>query len=78
MMKLRLTFAIIAIVILAVLTWAPWMDEQKIITDTYFQRANMDGTAKAQCGYTAVTVPLGRWITSCESGYYITFWGKRL
>ena len=30
------------------------------------------------CDYKVVWAPLGRWVASCEGGYYVTFWGKPL
>lgn len=30
------------------------------------------------CDYKVMWAPLGRWVASCEGGYYVTFWGKPL
>jgi len=28
------------------------------------------------CEYKVMWFPFGRWVTSCEGGYYVTFWGQ--
>ena len=28
------------------------------------------------CDYNVMWFPFGRWVASCEGGYYVTFWGK--
>ena len=28
------------------------------------------------CDYKVMWFPFGRWVASCEGGYYVTFWGK--
>jgi len=27
------------------------------------------------CDYSVMMVPFGRWVASCEGGYFVTFWG---
>ncbi len=28
------------------------------------------------CDYNVMWAPFGRWVVSCEGGYYVTFWGE--
>lgn len=28
------------------------------------------------CDYNVMWFPFGRWVASCEGGYYVIFWGK--
>lgn len=30
------------------------------------------------CDYNVIWVPFGRWVASCEGGYFVTFWGEIL
>ncbi len=30
------------------------------------------------CDYKVMWFPFGRWVASCEGGYYVTFWGEPL
>ena len=37
-----------------------------------------NGTKKYEltCDYNVMWTPFGRWVASCEGGYYVTFWDK--
>ncbi|MCD6590920.1 MAG: hypothetical protein J7K72_03020 [Candidatus Aenigmarchaeota archaeon] len=71
-----------------ILTWAPWLDNQKIHDNVFQEKAHKDGTygwviqpngSKSYeliCDYKINYAPLGRWVASCEGGYYVTFWGE--
>lgn len=69
---------ILLLALAAVLTWSPWLDEHKIKEDVYNDRAVVDGTAAAGCDYKVQRMFLGRWVVSCEAGYFIPFWGGRI
>ena len=46
------------------------------------QKSQTDGTISADgkkiCDYHVTWVPFGRWVASCEAGYYVTFLGQFL
>jgi len=71
------------LLILMVLAWAPWLDDKTIHDQVFEERARIDGTIDKQtgeliCDYKVTWVPFGRWVASCEGGYFVTFWGKIL
>ena len=77
-----------AILILLILTWAPWLDNKEIYDKVLEAKAHKDGTYgwvvypngtkryELICDYEVHYAPLGRWVASCEGGYYVTFWGQ--
>lgn len=72
------------------LTWAPWLDNQAIRDRVLQTKAEQDGTIgwvvqpdgtkkyTLICDYQVVPLPFGRWVASCEGGYFVTFWGQIL
>jgi hypothetical protein len=73
-------FVIFAIVVLFLLAWAPWMDDKEIHDRVFSERAHIDGTIDRQtgeliCDYNVMWFPFGRWVASCEGGYFVTFYG---
>ena len=73
----------IILVIFGALCWAPWLNNQKLHNQVFESyRSRRDGTidkdGKLVCDYNIVWMPFGRWVGSCEGGYYVTFWGKIL
>lgn len=70
------------LLILMLLAWAPWLDDQAIHDRVILEKARMDGTIDQNgnliCDYNVVWVPFGRWVASCEGGYFITFYGEIL
>ncbi|MEA3314192.1 MAG: hypothetical protein U9Q18_07440 [Caldisericota bacterium] len=74
---------IITLVVMLLLIWAPWMNNQAIHDRVFKEKARIDGTIDKQtgeliCDYTVMWLPFGRWVASCEGGYFVTFWGKIL
>lgn len=71
---------IIIILILIVITWAPWLDDN-VLRDKIINSgiAKQDGTINAQgealCNYEVKMFPFGRLMTSCEGNHFVTFWG---
>jgi hypothetical protein len=62
---------------------APWLDNQSLHDKVFEERAKIDGTidkytGELICDYNVIWAPFGRWVASCEGGYYVTFWGKIL
>ena len=72
------------------LFWAPWMDKQVIHDKVFQEKAHKDGTMSwvtqpngtreytLICDYNVMWFPFGRWVASCEGGYFVTFWGKMI
>ena len=74
---------ILALMALLLLVWAPWMDNQAIHDRVFEERARIDGTIDRQtseliCDYNVMWFPFGRWVASCEGGYFVTFWNQIL
>ena len=74
---------ILALVVLLLLAWAPSTDNQAIHDRVFKERARIDGTIDRQtgeliCDYNVMWFPFGRYVASCEGGYFVTFWGKIL
>lgn len=75
--------AVIVIGITILLAWAPWLDNQAIHDKVFQERAHIDGTIDKQtgeliCDYKVMWAPFGRWVASCEGGYFVTFYGQRM
>jgi len=79
----RKTKIILFISLLFLLAWAPWMDNKAIRNRVFDERAKIDGTIDKQtgeliCDYDVTWLPFGRYVASCEGGYFVTFWSKIL
>ena len=83
-MKQKIKIAIAALVLLLILlAWAPWLDDQAIHDKIFQERAHIDGTIDKQtgeliCDYSVGWFPFGRYVASCEGGYFVTFWDQML
>ena len=70
------------LLILTLLAWAPWLDDQAIHDRVILEKARIDGTIGQNgnliCDYSVMWVPFGRWVASCEGGYFVTFYGEIL
>jgi hypothetical protein len=83
-MKQRIKILITAfILLLLLLAWAPWLDNQAIHDKVFQERAHIDGTIDKQtgeliCDYNIMWFPFGRYVASCEGGSFVTFWGQIL
>lgn len=83
-MKQKIKISTAALVlILVLLAWAPWIDNQAIHDKVFQERAHMDGTVDKEtgeliCEYNVGWFPFGRYAASCEGGYVVTFWGQVL
>lgn len=74
---------IVVLLVLFLLAWAPWMNNQAIHDRVFNEKAKIDGTIDKQtgeliCDYNVMWWPFGRYVASCEGGYFVTFWGKIL
>jgi hypothetical protein len=68
----------LAIIVLMLLAWAPWMADKAIHDKVFEEKAWIDGTIDKQtgeliCDYTVSWFPFGRWVARCEGGYFATF-----
>lgn len=73
----------VMLLILFLLAWAPWMDDQAIHDKVFKERARIDGTidketGKLICDYKVMWFPFGRYVASCEGGYFVTFYGEMI
>lgn len=80
--KIKIVIAAIALLLL-LLAWAPWLDDQAIHDKIFQERAHIDGTIDKQtgeliCDYKVGWLPFGRYVASCEGGYFVTFYGQRM
>jgi hypothetical protein len=69
----------VALLVLLFFAWAPWMNDQAIHDMVFQEKARIDGTIDKEtgeliCDYTVSWFPFGRWVASCEGGYFVTFW----
>jgi hypothetical protein len=88
MMKKNTKIIILTLLALFLLILAPWMDNQAIHDRVFQEKAHKDGTMgwviqpdgtreyTLICDYNVMWFPFGRWVASCEGGYFVTFWGK--
>jgi hypothetical protein len=72
--------AAVLFLLLLLLAWAPWLDDVAIHDKVFQEKAGIDGTIDRQtgeliCDYNVMWFPFGRWVASCEGGYYVTFFG---
>ena len=95
---------IAAVLLLVLLAWAPWLDDQAIHDQVFQERARIDGTIQPIqniggseesiqalleesrkkgiydgvliCDYKVVWWPFGRYVASCEGGYFVNFLGQ--
>jgi len=70
-----------ALLLLLFFAWAPWIDDQTVHDVVFQERAWIDGTIDKRtgeviCDYRVSWAPFGRWVASCEGGYFVAFWGS--
>lgn len=81
---MKANIKILAVVLLTALlfAWAPWLNDQKIHDMVLQERGRTDGTIDKNggiiCDYKVGWMPFGRWVASCEGGYYVAFYGQIL
>ena len=68
----------ISLLALFLLAWAPWMNNQAVHDRVFNEKAKIDGTIDKQtgeliCDYNVSWFPFGRWVVSCEGGYFVVF-----
>ncbi len=78
-MKTHMKIALVGVVLLfLLLLWVPWLDDQRIHDFVLRERGPIDGTIDQEtgevlCDYAVTWAPFGRWVASCEGGYFIPF-----
>lgn len=79
--KIKVIILTVLLVIL-LLALAPWMDNKDIHDQVLRERGKIDGTINKDedliCDYKVMWFPFGRYVASCEGGWYVTFYGKIL
>ena len=82
-LKVQKTKIVISVIllILFLFAWAPWMSDQAVHDMVFNERAHIDGTidkatGELICDYNVMWAPFGRWVASCEGGYFVTFYGE--
>ncbi|MFH0836067.1 MAG: hypothetical protein V1834_02785 [Candidatus Micrarchaeota archaeon] len=69
----------VAFLILFLFFWAPWLNDQQIHDRVLSEKGRLDGTIDPDgnlvCDYDVHWIPFGREAASCESLYWIGFWG---
>jgi len=80
--KLVRRILLVLFVLGALLTWAPWLDNAVVHANVLATKGKIDGSidkaGQLVCDYTVYLFPLGRWVASCEAGYFVAFWGSVL
>jgi hypothetical protein len=65
--------------ILAFLALAPWINNNEVHDTILQQKGHIDGTVDSEgnmiCDYNVSWIPFGRWVASCEGGWFVTFYG---
>ncbi|MBI4138960.1 hypothetical protein HY479_02305 [Candidatus Uhrbacteria bacterium] len=72
-------FIVLGMICLLALAWAPWMNNRSVhalVLDTYGSKDNAIQEGKTICDYAVLWAPFGRWVASCEGGYFVPFWEK--
>lgn len=73
--------SIFILIIFVILTWMPWLGNKAVHDKVLREKGRIDGsinkeTGEVVCDYEVTIAPLGRWVASCEGGYYVTFFGR--
>jgi len=81
-MKNKKTIIIITATIFILLGTAPWMNKQATHDRVFNEKARIDGTINKKtgelvCDYSVNWFPFGRFVSSCEGGYFVPFFYLR-
>lgn len=68
--------------IVALMAWAPWLENQDAHDKVLEERGKIDRTIDEKgnliCDYAVMWIPFGRYVASCEGGWFVVFWGQIL
>jgi hypothetical protein len=68
--------------IIVFLAWAPWLDTKSVHDRVLMEKGRIDHTINEKgnmvCDYGVMWIPFGRYVASCEGGWFVTFWGQIL
>ncbi len=77
--NLKIILITLLLILLSILIWAPWLNNEKLHDKVLQEKGKVDGTINKNreliCDYSISWLPFGRYVTSCEAGYFITFYG---
>ncbi len=88
MRRLFIFLLLADLLILAILAWGPWLNDEEIHDRVLAERGHRDGTYgyvvygngtvkyELICDYNVHWIPFGRWVASCEGAYFVTFWNQ--
>lgn len=69
-------------IVIVLLAWAPWLLATKVHDKVLREKGRIDHTIDEKgnvvCDYGVIWVPFGRFVASCEGGWFVTFWGHIL
>jgi hypothetical protein len=71
------------LLILFLLVWAPWLNDKALHDQVLQEKGKIDGTIDRKtgeliCDYNVMWFPFGRYVASCEGGWFVTFYGNIL
>jgi len=71
---------ILAIVLLLLLAWAPWITDDyarnKVMLDSQFIKIHGLGSGQENPEITVGWFPFGRWITTYDASWFVSFYGS--
>jgi len=78
MNQTKVILLVILVITLVILAWCPWMDDNTIHDRILEDKAHIDGTIDKEtgeliCDYNVIWMPFGRYVASCEGGYFVWF-----
>ncbi len=73
----------VLLLVLFLLAWAPWIESKALHDQVLQEKGEIDGTINKEtgeliCDYSVMWLPFGRYVASCEGGYFVTFYGRTL
>ncbi len=72
----------LVVAIAVVLAWAPWITEEyarnKVMSDSDFVRQHGPGSGQENPEIHVNWFPFGRWVTTYDRGWFVSFYGAVL
>ncbi|OGN29290.1 MAG: hypothetical protein A3A33_03670 [Candidatus Yanofskybacteria bacterium RIFCSPLOWO2_01_FULL_49_25] len=66
---------VVILVVLAIIQFGIWfLFDDNMAIGTVMSQSEPLGI-QDDCAYFTTYVPLGYWVTNCDRGWYVTFWG---
>jgi len=75
--KILIGIGILAVIV-SIFAWAPRMDDKAVYDKVVQHDSERVKIAENICGgqLEVSWIPFGRFVSNCEIGYFVTFWGK--